>query len=788
MAMEHCTDITLCDRLFSEAFQGDLGCLTDCQQGSKKKKSFAIFPLPYQTTSLPPTPTHTHPILSGETVTPYFSMSEIVSVSMSQLASEQGSRANSRAGSDAVAAVAASAASGPTGIAASSSSYRQPSPAHSARSRGSVSQMPLTSSVSAVQRAPSATSYVSRAASLFAASASVQQDASAQRSVHSAAGSPHSLASFQPLLEEEKHDAEPEPDHNTSVSVFGNSPLNVSTGDPAVVENTLQVDHIASEQPSEQLEAPSATPQEEFGQSFYAESERDAAAQSSSVMPNASRSLLGADMLHPIDSVNLEGHVTAQHEASVSQQSFGQQEVESVERAEGEEGAMIDDADAEVAAHTSIANVPSTQNGSLLATQAGLPQHPSSDAPSVAAHSPATYDSIATPHTPHAALHNSSAEPDGFTPDASPSPLYMSEAVIASPREGTVDTTYAENAHLKLQVQDLQERCNSLDKILSSQAEDTIEHDVIDELAVRAERIKELEEAGLVNRQNQEIQAARIRQLEAEMEASRLRQATTTTPASTKGSPPAHYADSPRSLASYTGTPLKGKATALSKGGVRLSPQQIANLNSGASSNSQSELVNIAISLHTQLNKAREAIVASTGDSFEEAVGLTIQQALDRTSPRRDCIKATPRQSPMQPQVRMSPMPGHAMDASPRREHSASGGDAFRSLMGPSKAEKYAMAALKQAGLRESQRSQRRQTSPGRSVAGQSQRGVRQVDGGGGGGGLSRHTTAYPFPQPSYGASPWRTTTPLGMEPQYVLPCTGLAMDRGDFARPRRLF
>ena len=304
------------------------------------------------------------------------------------------------------------------------------------------------------------------------------------------------------------------------------------------------------------------------------------------------------------------------------------------------------------------------------------------------------------------------------------------------------------------------------------------------ELTERSRTIASLEEAVQADRARQAAADARIAQLESALMQQQQSPGVLPAPLQTPQSPTQR-----RTL-----TPSEHQQ-------LQSSRSVLAAAQSNPNSANSADLVNLAVTLQNQLDVAREAIVASTGDAFEEAVHVCVQQHLDGDSPRRHEIRTS-----ASPQSAHSPFrhyPSRATTAA-FRPSSATGGFTV------TRAEQTAIDALKSAGFSEeelfSPALPRRAASPPSAA--------RRGGGGGGGGGAARYkassaaatraATSALFASSAtlVAPSPWRPQgggaggllgagSPYGehgLGAGYVLPCTGLSFDRAPYQMSRRLF
>eukprot|EP01059_Diplonema_ambulator_P010614 TRINITY_DN20627_c0_g1_i1.p1 TRINITY_DN20627_c0_g1~~TRINITY_DN20627_c0_g1_i1.p1 ORF type:complete len:253 (+),score=84.05 TRINITY_DN20627_c0_g1_i1:76-759(+) len=169
-------------------------------------------------------------------------------------------------------------------------------------------------------------------------------------------------------------------------------------------------------------------------------------------------------------------------------------------------------------------------------------------------------------------------------------------------------------------------------------------------MEAKDERITELEDALMINKQNNDIQRTRIKQLEDDVAALKkmlerqvsVQPAPAPTPAVPRGAPVSAPVSAVKSVPP-SAVPMHHRSgvqrePAVEKKTVVLQ-ERGASMRAGGSDPRMQRVQStdsLVRGLRQQLAQAQEAIVASVGDPFEEAVQCAVEQVFDRSSPPRE--------------------------------------------------------------------------------------------------------------------------------------------------------
>eukprot|EP01060_Flectonema_neradi_P018203 TRINITY_DN25001_c0_g1_i1.p1 TRINITY_DN25001_c0_g1~~TRINITY_DN25001_c0_g1_i1.p1 ORF type:complete len:435 (+),score=123.56 TRINITY_DN25001_c0_g1_i1:60-1364(+) len=209
----------------------------------------------------------------------------------------------------------------------------------------------------------------------------------------------------------------------------------------------------------------------------------------------------------------------------------------------------------------------------------------------------------------------------------------------------------SEKQELREQLRQMQLRCESMERMLQDTSNDSKIKHLTEQLGIRAERVKVLEgqnakQAKTLKKnekviRNLEEQVSSLREKNKQMELHLSNQtgggAPTTPAAVVQPQQQQHYQQQQQQQ-------VRRASTAASLPRVDSKTIKTASTvpNYGIPQQRNSQLVTMVHDLQGQLNRAQDAIIASAGDAFEEAVADSVEQILDPESPRRNCIVAQP--------------------------------------------------------------------------------------------------------------------------------------------------
>ena len=232
----------------------------------------------------------------------------------------------------------------------------------------------------------------------------------------------------------------------------------------------------------------------------------------------------------------------------------------------------------------------------------------------------------------------------------------LQQADISSQMMSTTLVSHDEANELREQLQQMQLRCESMERMLQDTSNDNKVKMLTEQLGVRAERIKVLEGQNAKNVKLLKKNQTKVKHLETEVASLRedykkLEQhcgrnamesnyrVATNTPTQVSqqqvavaGHSSAQQQQQTRRVSLAPSIPMdQNKIPSYSTPGTRygVPPRN-------------SQLVSMVNDLQDQLDRAQEAIIASAGDAFEEAVADSVEQVLDPESPRRSCLVAEP--------------------------------------------------------------------------------------------------------------------------------------------------